>query len=157
MCKVAYPKFATVYKPSSSLLEFLSHPPTSHLPHPQMHPLTWFFLLWPLATIFCCLGIFNSLILHLGFYKFPNNAIVSTTLLNTHYKSLFLTIYILFIKISTNPGDVFTVNLNLSFSKSFSSVQCIFVCFFLAPVLFSDLQNNSIDNIQFGKLKVLYL
>ena len=28
MCKVAYPKFATVYNPSSSLLELLSHPPT---------------------------------------------------------------------------------------------------------------------------------
>jgi len=69
MCKVAYPKFTTVYNPSSSLLELLSHPPHSHLPPSQMQLLTWFFLLWPLAIIYYYLGILNSFILHLGSYK----------------------------------------------------------------------------------------
>ena len=75
MCKVAYPKFATVYKPSWLLLELLSHPPHSHLPPSQMQLLTWFFLLWPLAIIYYHLGILNSFMLHLGYYKSPQTAI----------------------------------------------------------------------------------
>ena len=90
MCKVAYPKFATVYNPNSALLALLSHPPHSHLPPSQMHLLTWFFLLWPLAIIYYHMGILNSLLLHLGPFKSPNSAIFSTTLPNTQCKTIFI-------------------------------------------------------------------
>ena len=89
-CKVAHPKFPTVYNASSSLLELLSH-----LPPPQMHLLTWFFLLWPLATIYYHLGVLNSLLPHWESYKSPDTAIFSTTVLNTQCKPISLIIHII--------------------------------------------------------------
>ena len=163
MCKVAYPKFATVYKPSSSLLELLSHPPHSHLPPSQMQLLTWFFLLWPLAIIYYYLGISNSFILYLGSYKSPNTPIFSATLSNTQCKSIF---YIFSIKFWIDPNYIylqmtwFWVLSYFLWIKVCSSVLYKFIfsnqffSFSLGPVLFSSFQNTD-DG--FGKLVTLYL
>jgi hypothetical protein len=126
MCKVAYPKFATVYNPSSSLFELFSHLPHSSLPPSQMHLLTWFFLLWPLATIYYHLGILNSFVLHLGFHKFPNIAIFSTTFLNTHCKSILLIIYINSIRFLADSCYISIADSILGFPESFPRVQGMF-------------------------------
>src|SRR6266700_3082544 len=107
MCKVAYPKFATVYNPNSALLALLSHPPHSHLPPSQMHLLTWFFLLWPLAIIYYHMGILNSFLLHCPI------------------PSVRLFLYI-FHKISVDPDNIFTDDLILGFSMLFPLVQGMF-------------------------------
>lgn len=90
MCKVAYPKIFTVYKPISSFLELISHPPYSDLPSSQIKLLTLFFLLWPLAIIYYYSGLLNSFILYLGCYKSPNSAIFSVTFANTQCKPIFI-------------------------------------------------------------------
>ena len=65
-------------------------------------------------------------------------------------------------------GGSTEVNLILSFSKSFSLVQCMFEfyykfiffnqCIFLlvGPVLLSNLQYDSIDHVGFGKLVIVH-
>jgi len=65
-------KFPTVQSANTSLL--------SHLPPPQMHLFTWFFLLWPLATLYYHLGLSNSLLHHWGHHKSSNTAVSLTTL-----------------------------------------------------------------------------
>jgi len=125
-CKVAYPKFPTVYNASSSLLELLSH-----LPPPPMHLLTWFFLLWPFATIYYHLGLSNSLLPHWESYKSLDTAIFSTTVLNTHCKSISLIIYIISIRFWANSGCFSADNLILRSSESFSLFQSMFWCFII--------------------------
>ena len=155
MCKVAYPKFATVYKPSWLLLELLSHPPHSHLPPSQMQLLTCFFLLWPLAIIYCFFGILNSFILHLGSYKSPNNAIFSATLLNTQCKFIFIIFWV-------DPNYIylqmiwFWVLCHFLWFKVCSNVLYKFIFFnqFISfssdSVLLPFFQNT--DDVGFGKL-----
>ena len=65
-------KFPTVQSANTSLL--------SHLPPPQMHLFTWFFLLWPLATLYYHLELSNSLLHHWGHHKSSNTAVSLTTL-----------------------------------------------------------------------------
>jgi hypothetical protein len=123
MFKVAYPKFATVYNLTSSLLELLSHPPHSHLPPSQMHLLIWFFLLWPLATVFYDLGILDSFIPHWGFYKSQNTAIFYTPLANTHCKPI---LYSFSIRLLADPGYIPIAELNLGSSEIFTLVEGMF-------------------------------
>ena len=123
MFKVAYPKFATVYKPSSSLFELLSHPPHSHLPPPQMQLLTWFFLLWPLATIFYDLGVLNIFLLHWESYKSQNTAIFYTPLSNTYCQPIF---FIISIRFLADPGYISTADLILGSSEPYTLVQGMF-------------------------------
>ena len=49
-----------------------------------MHLFTWFFLLWPLATLYYHLGLSNSLYYHWGHNKSSNTAVSLTTLLYYH-------------------------------------------------------------------------
>src|SRR6266446_3135609 len=67
-CDVKF-KLPTVQNASSSLL--------SHLPPPPMQLLTWFFLLWPLATLYYHLGPSDHLLHHLGSHKSSTTAITS--------------------------------------------------------------------------------
>ena len=85
-----------------------------------MYLLTWFSLLWPLATIFCHLGILNSFIPHWGFYKSQVTVIFSSTLPNNHCKPVF---HIIPIRFLADPGYISTADLILGSPQSLLLVQ----------------------------------
>jgi len=106
---------------SSSLFKLLSH-----LPPPQMHLFTWFFLLWPLATLYYHLGLSNSLLHHWGHYKSSNTAVSLTALPYHHCWSILSLILYTSCEILISSWSFSIDDLNLASFEGFSLAQGMF-------------------------------